>query len=70
MGPVDHLLGKLLEVETPLEIVVVAGRNEELRQRLERVTPPRAIGWSLSVSPTKWTSGWRWPTWSSQNREG
>jgi processive 1,2-diacylglycerol beta-glucosyltransferase len=40
VGPIDQLLGKLLEVETALEIVVVAGRNEELRQRLAAVKPP------------------------------
>jgi processive 1,2-diacylglycerol beta-glucosyltransferase len=40
VGPVERLLAGLLAVETPLELVVVAGRNEELRQRLEQVPVP------------------------------
>ncbi|MHB0955841.1 MAG: MGDG synthase family glycosyltransferase [Pirellulaceae bacterium] len=40
VGPVDQLLKQLLEVKTPVEVVVVAGRNEELRRRLELVQPP------------------------------
>lgn len=40
VGPVEELLRQVLEVHTPVEVVVVTGRNEELRQRLERVRPP------------------------------
>jgi processive 1,2-diacylglycerol beta-glucosyltransferase len=40
VGPVDQLLQQVLEVKTPVEVVVVAGRNEELRRRLELVKPP------------------------------
>jgi processive 1,2-diacylglycerol beta-glucosyltransferase len=40
VGPVELLLKRLLEVTTPVEVVVVAGRNEELRRRLELVQPP------------------------------
>ncbi|MCU0960424.1 MAG: glycosyltransferase [Pirellulaceae bacterium] len=40
VGPVEQLLKQLLEVTTPAEVVVVAGRNEELRRRLELVQPP------------------------------
>ena len=40
VGPVDQLLTQVLAVETPVEVVVVAGRNEELRRRLELVKPP------------------------------
>lgn len=40
VGPVERLYGGLLSLETPLEIVVVAGRNEELKTRLEQVAVP------------------------------
>jgi processive 1,2-diacylglycerol beta-glucosyltransferase len=37
VGPVEQLFRGLLAVQTPLEIAVVAGRNEELKQQLEQV---------------------------------
>ena len=42
MGPVEKIYAGLLAVERPLEIVVVAGRNEPLKARLETLeAPPR-----------------------------
>jgi len=42
VGPVEQLLTSLLNVEPPLEVVVVAGRNEALKARLEQIAvPPR-----------------------------
>lgn len=42
VGPIAKLFGGILAVEVPLEIVVVAGRNEEAKRELEQVTiPPR-----------------------------
>jgi processive 1,2-diacylglycerol beta-glucosyltransferase len=40
VGPVEKLFTGLLELEKPLEIVVVAGRNEELKKRLEKLKTP------------------------------
>ena len=40
VGPVESLYRGLLAVEPPLEVVVVAGRNEELKARLEQIEPP------------------------------
>ena len=40
VGPIARLFGGLLEVERPLEIVVVAGRNEEVKRELEQVQVP------------------------------
>jgi processive 1,2-diacylglycerol beta-glucosyltransferase len=40
VGPVEQLLRGLLEVGTPIELVVVAGRNEELKRKLEKIKPP------------------------------
>ena len=40
VGPVEMLYRSLLSVGPPLELVVVAGRNEELKQQLEQVEVP------------------------------
>jgi processive 1,2-diacylglycerol beta-glucosyltransferase len=40
VGPVETLYRALFEVEVPLEIVVVSGRNPQLKSRLERVEVP------------------------------
>jgi len=41
MGPVAKIFAGLLAVERPLEVVVVAGRNEPLKARLEQVEVPQ-----------------------------
>jgi len=40
VGPVEMLYRSLLSVGPPLELVVVAGRNEELKNQLEQVEVP------------------------------
>ena len=40
MGPVEKIFAGVLSVERPLEVVVVAGRNEMLKSRLEQVEVP------------------------------
>jgi processive 1,2-diacylglycerol beta-glucosyltransferase len=39
VGPVERILNGLLAIEKPLEIIVVAGRNEELKEQLQQVQP-------------------------------
>jgi len=42
VGPIEKLYRALLDVEVPLEVMVVAGRNQELKTQLETVpVPPR-----------------------------
>jgi processive 1,2-diacylglycerol beta-glucosyltransferase len=42
VGPIEKLYGGLLDVEVPLQVVAVSGRNEKLRRQLEAVPcPPR-----------------------------
>ena len=41
VGPVEEIYRAILELETPVEVVVIAGRNEATRQRLARVAVPR-----------------------------
>ena len=40
IGPVEEFYQAILQIETPIEIVVVAGRNEILRQQLESCEVP------------------------------
>jgi processive 1,2-diacylglycerol beta-glucosyltransferase len=40
VGPIERILKGVLEVQVPLEVVVVAGRNETVKKQLESVRPP------------------------------
>jgi len=40
VGPIEKLFRAILEVEAPIELVAVAGRNEKVRKQLERVEVP------------------------------
>jgi processive 1,2-diacylglycerol beta-glucosyltransferase len=40
VGPIEKLYSALLEVQRPLEIVVLAGRNPGLKARLQALPPP------------------------------
>jgi processive 1,2-diacylglycerol beta-glucosyltransferase len=42
VGPIEQLLQATLTVDSPIEVVVVCGRNEELRQKLAQHHPPEA----------------------------
>jgi len=41
IGPIEEILQAVLTIEIPLEIVVVCGRNSELREKLSEQQPPR-----------------------------
>jgi processive 1,2-diacylglycerol beta-glucosyltransferase len=40
VGPIEKLFRGLLDIERPVEIVTVAGRNEELKKQLQKVPVP------------------------------
>jgi processive 1,2-diacylglycerol beta-glucosyltransferase len=40
VGPIEKLFRAILEVERPIELVAIAGRNEAVRERLAALTPP------------------------------
>jgi len=44
VGPIEHAVASLLELRHPAQIVVVCGRNQELRQRLDALAAERAGG--------------------------
>ncbi len=41
VGPIEKLFQAILEVELPLEVVVVAGRNEKLKSQLQKIRSAR-----------------------------
>lgn len=52
MGPVKQILGELNQLTTPVQIVVVCGRNDELRREvavLERVHPTHVLGFVTNM---------------------
>ncbi len=40
VGPIEKIFRAILDVEVPLEVVVVSGRNAKLKAGLERIAPP------------------------------
>lgn len=54
VGPIEKLYRGILEVEQPLEVVVVAGRNEKAQAQLEKVDAParhrvKVIGFTTQI---------------------
>ncbi len=40
VGPIEEIFRGILAIETPIEVVVIAGRNETAKHQLEQVTVP------------------------------
>jgi processive 1,2-diacylglycerol beta-glucosyltransferase len=40
VGPIAKLYRALLEIEKPIELVTIAGRNEDVKKELEAIVPP------------------------------
>ncbi len=40
VGPIEKLFNAILSIETPLQVVVVTGKNEKLKSQLDKVKPP------------------------------
>src|SRR6185437_6756839 len=40
VGPIERLFRGVLAVETPVEVVVVAGKNEQVKRELEQIEAP------------------------------
>ena len=54
VGPIEQLLQGVLAVEEPLEVVVVAGKNEKAKAQLQAVRPParhrvKVIGFTTEI---------------------
>lgn len=44
VGPIEHLVASLLELAHPAQVVVVCGRNQELKERLDALAAERPGG--------------------------
>ena len=51
-GAVERIYWSILDVDEPLQVVAVAGRNEDVRKRPERIPCPPATAEPSSASPT------------------
>jgi processive 1,2-diacylglycerol beta-glucosyltransferase len=49
VGPIEHLVASLLGLNHPAQVVVICGRNEELKQRLDTVAAERPAGGNTLV---------------------
>lgn len=47
VGPVEHIVTTLLELEHPAQVVAICGRNAELKERLDDLAAQRAPGGNL-----------------------
>ena len=41
VGPIEKIFRSVLEVSSPLEVVVVSGRNEAVKKKLSKIKPPK-----------------------------
>jgi processive 1,2-diacylglycerol beta-glucosyltransferase len=44
VGPIKNLVGSLLELKRPAQVVAICGRNEKLKREIERIGASRANG--------------------------
>jgi len=49
VGPIEHLVASLLGLNHPAQVVVICGRNEELKHRLDAVAAERPAGGNTLV---------------------
>jgi len=54
VGPVEKLLDELLNIRTPVQIVAIAGRSQELKARLDSLAA-RATGTQVKLVPVGFT---------------
>jgi processive 1,2-diacylglycerol beta-glucosyltransferase len=57
VGPIEHLLTSLLQLKHPAQAIVVCGRNQELKARVERLTStPEARAGQVEVRALGYTT--------------
>jgi len=55
VGPIEHLVASLLGLNHPAQVVVICGRNEELKHRLDAVAAERPTGGN-TLAPVGYTT--------------
>ena len=56
VGPVEHLLQALLEMEHRAQVIAVCGRNEELKTRIEHLNVQRPRSSRVAIKPIGFTT--------------
>jgi processive 1,2-diacylglycerol beta-glucosyltransferase len=56
VGPVEALLTELLKIKRPVQLVVIAGRSEELKQHLDQIAARQNRNSSARVVPVGFTT--------------
>jgi processive 1,2-diacylglycerol beta-glucosyltransferase len=56
VGPIEHLMESLLQLKHPAQAVVICGRNEELKQRIERLAHGAPSGSRVEVRALGYTT--------------
>ena len=56
VGPVEALLTELLKITRPVQLVVIAGRSEELKQQIDQMAARQSRNSSARVIPVGFTS--------------
>jgi processive 1,2-diacylglycerol beta-glucosyltransferase len=56
VGPIEHLFQSLLELRHEAQAIVICGRNEELRARLEQLAASLPAGARVQIKPIGYTT--------------
>ena len=56
VGPIEHLYKSLLELKHKAEAVIICGRNEELRARMEQITENLPPDSRVNIKPVGYTT--------------
>jgi processive 1,2-diacylglycerol beta-glucosyltransferase len=56
VGPIEHLMESLLQLKHPAQVVVICGRNEELKERIERLTASSRGASQVAVTALGYTT--------------
>lgn len=56
VGPIEHLLGSLAQLEHPAQVVALCGRNEELKSRVNQLVARLPTGGRVSIKPIGYTT--------------
>jgi processive 1,2-diacylglycerol beta-glucosyltransferase len=56
VGPVEHLIGALSEMERPAQVLALCGRNEELKERVTKLAAEKAATSRVKIKPIGYTT--------------
>jgi processive 1,2-diacylglycerol beta-glucosyltransferase len=57
VGPIEHLMASLLQLKHPAQAIVICGRNEELKDRIERLARNLPPASAVAVHALGYTTG-------------